>query len=234
MGKTEDDVIYIYPDTVKSYLLINYLFAMQNDINQDKFMSFSEAKKNYDCNKVYVVLDDLCLTGASASDVFNSLKGAGDDIKMIFAPILNTEYSIPLLIMADNERKQDGQKTVVVPAIHINDLGTADYLNTSLGDCFYDYKNIDEYMSRFKYLTKNDVDYLLKNLRGKYLGATAISLPYMIPDNSSDVMAMLGEYFLNRNSLTANKGIESEKSHEAAGKLKLKEYLEIKKIMGDD
>ena len=56
------------------------------------------------------------------------------------------------------------------------------------------------------------------------------SMPYMIPDNSTELNAYFGGYFLNNDSLMANKAVNRLN---IARVISLKEYLSVKKQIED-
>ncbi len=218
--KSMDDVVYIYPFEDKSYDLINYLFAKENNIACDKFMSFDDASKMLSsqdgAKRTFVVLDDLSLSGFSMCNdiilyflhyIYNHNKGND----LIVSPIVYTDLAKEQIQKCiKNAHAKSNAKIKFIENIKYNSISNANE-------------------TQFVKLSKDDIDSLLKELKGGYGEQYAsIFLPYMIPDNSSDIATLLGGYFLNVDSPEANKGIalDSQKCKRTA--ISIEDYIDIK------
>jgi len=210
-GKTMDDVIYIIPEERKSYDVINYLYACENNVPSDKFASLCEV---YDYknpkDKVFVILDDLSSTGGSIYDILLSdsrFLFREDGFNLTFCPIFGTASAESMVSYAI---KRSGVYNVsFIPVIKHNDIQRFFELheNAEHGN-EGSKKELEEYSNKLK-LTEKEINYLEKNLMpGCGSMRSFVSFPYMVPDNSCEVNTVLGSYFLNNDVNRANKGIE--------------------------
>lgn len=186
-GKTMDDVVYLTPYVNKSYDLISYIYAATNNVSPDKFVILRDDMK-IDPNKIYVVIDDLSLSGESAETTITRFEGIvgrngftkarfKNNIDFIFSPIISVKHSEDIIRSVRKDVKAESPINVhYFPVFRCREL-------TSVGE-----------NSSF---TEDEIDYLKDNLATGYGEIyTCISLPYMIPDNSSDIGAIIARNFL--------------------------------------
>lgn len=212
-GKTMDDVIYMVPaldeDPPKSFSLINYIYATENDVNPEQFLSETEAQTKYTDDKICVLIDDVSASGMSYSEhQYTIMCGTEEKEKrFLYAPIVMSEYSKNTF---DGYEKinNDYHQSLFAHSVLYKDLKKASKLKESMAKIYYPNETFESYISNFKHLNEEDINFILEHVKSGFNGMyTAITFPYMIPDNSSEIIGALGEYFLNRNSLLANKGV---------------------------
>lgn len=231
-GKTMDDVIYMLPTSGKSYDLINYLYAKINNIPQEQFMSLHDARDNYSDNKIYVVLDDICASGASAAETIAIFSHANTDsrIKLVLAPVIKANSAEDRI-----DRETDGRKKymdiICIQSLNYHDLEAIGLLES--WEKRFKIKTseaLNDYLNNFKTLNKEEIDFLMKNTTGGCGNMHALCcFPYMIPDNSSEINTLLGSYFLNKNNIQANKGINPGKGY-AGERITEEEFDNIMKL----
>ena len=188
-GKTMDDVYYYIPNPNKSYEVINYLYAVENGIDVNKFIFNRSIGGSRDREKIYVILDDCSLSGGSmmnAINVFdNSAFNRSAGIDLVFCPILTTQKG--------KEKAKEVAATRCLTYIPVDECKTynkTESIEQLLKDGF----------------TTEEIDILFKKINTGYADEFAsIVFPYMIPDNSSEIVAKLGSHFLADNNNSANK-----------------------------
>lgn len=180
-GKTMEDVRFVVPYLDKSYSLINYMFACENDVSPDKFLAEDSVFYENDNDLIYVILDDCALSGDSILDI--SKIAIFNKHGFLFCPLIMSKSA--------KEKIEDLQNVdIICENVHI-----------TLGDMI----NNRELICGSN-LSDDDVDYLANMLRCGYdKGFCEVIFPYMIPDNCSDIIGVLGSYFLLNNSKKANK-----------------------------
>ncbi len=204
---TMDDVIYLIPEDCKSYDLINYLYAKENNIAQDKFKSFNEILDNYKENKVYVIIDDLVSSGSTVMNYARKIIDKDNpQKKVIFAPLVCAQ--LPDYYERELDEMREFLDVQFLPLNKYENLSNAaaKYLRKKA------YGEAEEFNKiSFKNLDSKDIAFLCNNIQsGCGLGYSCVNFPYMIPDNSTEINTILGEYFLNHDSLEANRGINDD------------------------
>lgn len=215
-GKTMDDVVYMLPATGKSYDLINYLYAKTNNIPQEQFTSLYDARSNYSDEKIYVVLDDICASGASATEIIAMFSHANTEarINLVLAPLIQSD-SAEDKINRETDSRKEYMDITCIPSLNYHDLGAIGLLESLAKRFKVDASEaLKDYLDNFKTINKEEMDFLRKNTIGGFGDMHALCcFPYMIPDNSSEINTVLGSYFLNKNSIQANKGINPGKGY---------------------
>lgn len=231
-GKTMEDVVYMLPTTGKSYDLINYLYAKTNNISQKQFTSLHNARDNYSEDKIYVVLDDICAGGSSATEIIAMFSHANTEarINLVLAPIIKAD-SAEEKIGRETDNRKEYMDIKCIPSLDYYDLGTIDLLENWAKRFKIDTSEIlNDYLRNFKSLDKEEIDFLMKNTTGGCGNMHALCcFPYMIPDNSSEINTLLGSYFLNKNTIQANKGINPGKGY-AGERITEEEFDNIMKL----
>ncbi len=198
--KPIEDVRYIFLDN-RSSSLISYLYASENGTDTEKFIPFDELKFAPKDNTAYVLLDDICASGKNAEAMLHMMYPF--DVKnsmIIVAPVVACDSAKTRIDNAAKNAKERRNTDVrFVYCKSCKDLGQT---------CKNGLKGSDISAENFKYLDGRDLKFLFKYMEG---GASdifsCITFPYMIPDNSSILTALIGGGFLNNNSLKANKGL---------------------------
>lgn len=122
IGKSEKDIIYIIPETGKSYDLINYQYQKINNIPKDKFITLKDEtslKKINTDNKVLVIIDDCSLSGSSLleDENFNYYTTASyakhNNSNIIFAPIFISREAKERLQNAINKRNRGTEDFII-------------------------------------------------------------------------------------------------------------------------
>lgn len=242
-GKTMEDVIYVIPESDKSYDFINYIYAAENRISADKFIPIDRIAKEIpeeeQAKKVYVVLDDMTISGLSLYNTigcFNSyMSNTQMGIDLIIAPLIYTpEAKGTINVEAQRRKKENNANIKFVSANEYNTIGSIGHLQRRLRmfGTEEEKNELKEQLKKLKYMNEDDIDFILKNLLNGYNDLSAcIILPYMIPDNSSELTTLLGGYFLNNDCPESNKGIEYGK-HYAGERISLKDYTQLKAKIG--
>ena len=156
-----DDIIYVIPNSIKSYIPINFMYQQINNINKNKFIHIKNIPKlDNSNNKTFVIIDDCTLSGESIEDVGLDLRQSNNN-DIIYAPIyasLTAENEIALNIHKNHRESQE--KLIKIDEEkklwNKNIKDPNNYLNKLLGDNGFD----------------NGVD--------------CIIFPYMSPDNNSE------------------------------------------------
>ena len=179
IGKSMDDVIYVFPERLKSFELIDYMYAKVNDIDYSKFVNNDGLTKLPE-DKVIVLLDDVVGSGHSMlRDVFHYDKFLNENPNsiVIFSPIIcakrgrnNIENAIN-----NNQRNQRNDKLL------------------------YDKKAFIDFQEFLNKLTDEEKQQIKKavgtNPMGYSQSALCTAFPWMIPDNN----AYFSGYLLNFN-----------------------------------
>lgn len=213
LGKTMNDVIYLIPDTGKSYEMIAYQYQLINNIPKEKFITLHSPQdyNNLDTkNKVITILDDCSLSGTSLMEDENfiyckaALYGKDDNINIILSP----------LIISEKSAKRINQK--------INDL------ERNNEDCI---------------ITTNIISSKHNNKLKNIIGSSGwpnneshcIIFPHMCPDNNSELAANIGlfhniSYRKASNNLVSESNIKTyfnnaKKIAEKTEELLLQEYI---------
>ena len=191
-NKTMDDVLYYIPESSKSYEVINYLYAAENDIDPKKFVYNRRIGGSRDKNSIFVILDDCALSGDSMTKAAN-LFGTSSyfrnfDFDLVFCPIISTDEAA---MKAKNLSKLRLFHFLPIDTCRIYDIHENE--NGLLKDGF----SLDE------------INILIDNVpRGYGDQFASIVFPYMIPDNSSELVGLLGGKFLIfDDAISANKAM---------------------------
>ncbi len=157
---TMDDIIYIIPNSIKSYIPINYMYQQINNINKNKFIHISNIPKLNNFNKTFVIIDDCTLSGESIEDVALDLRQSNNN-DIIYAPIYTS-------LIAENE---------IGINIYKNHRENKEKLI-----------KIDEEKNFWNKNIEDPNNYLNKLLgdNGFENGFNCIIFPYMSPDNNSE------------------------------------------------
>lgn len=204
IGRTDADVLYTFPEAGKSHDIINYLYGTVNNIPSDKFIYASNIKNGFNNNKIYAVLDDICASGESGAGCISILSNYTDNI--IFAPLLSLKTGAAHI--SNFIKDMDGLDVKFLPSLSCRDLGFLQYYFDSDIHSLSIILAVKEYMREFKNLKSSDLFFIINNVKGGCGNTHSfVNLPYMIPDNSSELNAFLGRYFLSRDTLSANKAV---------------------------
>lgn len=160
-NRTMDDIIYVIPNSIKSYIPINFMYQQINNINKNKFIHIKNIPKlDNSNNKTFVIIDDCTLSGESIEDVGLDLRQSNNN-DIIYAPIytsLTAENEIAINIYKNH--RENKEKLIKIDEEkklwNKNIKDPNNYLNKLLGDNGFD----------------NGVD--------------CIIFPYMSPDNNSE------------------------------------------------
>lgn len=182
LGKNMDDVIYVYPRSEKSYVIVQYMYAKANNIAFDKFIKY-DGTTALPPGKVIVILDDVVSSGKSMVDPYADPEGClgfsyknahinNPNSNIIFAPLLCADEGFEFI---KNKIKEFGNNDILLETSRTNVVN------------FQSRLSIDEY------------DFLLKHLG--YLGydrnMLCVAFPYMIPDNCCEFSGLLLDFCLN-------------------------------------
>lgn len=190
-GKTMDDVYYFIPNQNKSHEVINYLYATENNINSDKFIFNKTELAKADKSKIYVILDDCALSGSSMAEdvqIFNFVMNRkSSDVDLMFCSVLTTKHA-----------KESAQKLAskslftYIPMDVCKTYDVSENNDAMLNDGF----------------SEEEIAVLKKTVKTGFTDKFAsIIFPYMIPDNSSELVGYLGSKFLIDDNYTANKAV---------------------------
>ena len=188
LGKTMDDVVYIIPETGKSYDLITYQYAKTNDIPHGQIKRFDgyNIDKNEAKDKVFVVLDDVVGSGMSITLSSFDYGHFCDHI------LNNTENSnfifSPVCVNVDGKKK-------IEEKIAINKRDGKDFLISNEAPNYYEFKKTLPYEDKHIHAIEENV--LGKCGFGR--NRACISFPYMIPDNNSSASGFLLQHTLKNN-----------------------------------
>ena len=194
LDKTPEDVIYIIPESGKSYDLINYQYQKINNIPKKQFITLTNENsfKNINAkNKVFVILDDCSLSGTSflEDENFNYFSAASQASKnnnnIIFAAIYISEKAEDRINKNIKMKRRINQDYII---------------KTNKNE-----KNWDDNIN-------NDIN---KSYLNKALGKAGwsdskycIIFPYMSPDNNSEFASNIA-IFHNINYSKDNKNINN-------------------------
>lgn len=186
LGKTMDDVVYLYPSRNKSFSLISYQYALANNIPFDKFkeeVGVSPAflkKHTNEKYKVYVILDDVSASGESLYDSQFSYLSFIDSIdydkntNVIFAPIHSSRTAKEFLNGVIENRERVGIDFVLT-----NQVKDIDY---NLKDHF----------------TKQEIKDMNKILGGNGFNevGTSVVFPFCVTDSDTRLSALFSTFFV--------------------------------------
>ncbi len=185
LGKSMDDVIYVYPTKGKSFELIDYMYAKVNDIDSSKIV-FDNGTTKFPEGKVVVLLDDVVGSGATMLHQefnYSAFIQNNPNSTMIFSPITCS---------------QEG---------HNNIISSITSKNRPKDKLLYDDTMMASFPNFTKQLSSEDAQYLVKIVFGGQLGfgnnALCTSFQYMVPDNCTSFSGYLLNFNLNNSS--ANK-----------------------------
>ena len=227
--KTMDDIVYVVPHRNKSYDLVNYLYAQTNNIPQNKFTVPEDIENGFNSGKIYVLLDDVCANGGSASADISIMKQCTNNI--VFAPVAAFRKGRDCIdtLIKDIE---DSTRVKMLSCIDYLDLGfIEDYFHFS--HKFPSYRTIlKEYLNGYKNFSIDDALMILENTRGGCGNTHSfVNFPYMIPDNSSEMNALFGSFVLNRDTMEANKAVCCTDEEFAGRRIEKQRYIALKKAV---
>lgn len=229
-----DDIVYIIPQHGKSYDIINYLYAIENNIPQNKFMSFEDAEKTCPDNKIYVILDDIRASNNTLnSNILGFTKLHTKNTKLILSPIISTDTaSFFAQYYIQDSKNYYGADIEYLPVTYSHDVGLVNkdakyYTDQELEELERAKTNC---LNAHKNLTREELDFFIKNAKGGFNeGYALITFPYMIPDNSCELNALIGSYFLNNDNSEANKGVSYYDC--SYGRITPEEYTTLKQLI---
>lgn len=186
LGKTMDDVVYLYPSRNKSFSLISYQYALANNIPFDKFKeevgtSPSLIKKHTnEKDKVYVILDDVAASGESLYDSQFSYLSFIDSIEqdkntnVIFAPLHTSDIGKGFLEGVFENQHRDGIDFVL--SNQVKGWGT------NLKDHF----------------TSEEISLMNQIVGGKGFNdvGTSVVFPFCITDSDTRLSALFSTFFV--------------------------------------
>lgn len=189
LGKTMDDVVYIYPEARKSFDLVCLQYAKVNGIDPNKITFYNGTSKNPELNgKVIVLLDDVVGSGESMlSSRFHYdqfLSNQSDDTNILFSPIT----------CANN-----GKGKITGKIESYSRIGK-DFLvyNSSQTSSYSDF--ISLLTPEEKRILEKVIGHKGYSSAGNDYSALATGFHYMIPDNNSDLGGYLNLIILNDSS----------------------------------
>ena len=183
LGKSMDDVIYIYPTKGKSFELVDYMYANVNNIDSSRII-YSDGTTKLPDGKVAVLLDDVVGSGATMITQefkYNDFTKNNPNTTMIFSPITCA---------------MEGHNNIT------NAITGHNRTNDKL---LYDNTMIVSYSDFIKQLPEKDRMLLSKAIGNMGVGHSALctAFQYMIPDNCSSFSGYLLNFNLNNSK--ANK-----------------------------
>lgn len=206
LGKTMDDVVYIYPAENKSFDLVCLQYAKINGIDTDKIILYDGMRHNKNLDgKVVVLLDDVVGSGDSMISQkfhYQTFLHTQNDVNMLFVPITCAESG------------------------RFNIIGTIKkYSRNGMDFLVYDNTQSSKYTDFVNYLTPEEARILDKIIgdKGYDNGGLVTGFQYMIPDNNSS----LSGYFNlpNLNNSTTRSANKTDSYDDDIG-YELRKYLE--------
>ena len=223
---SEDDIVYVIPNTKKSYSYIALQYAQVNGIDPSKFIvAKAEDIPKLDDNKIYVVLDDVVGTGNSmlkGTDGFayNDIDSSKMGNRHIFiSPVVSSRLGLDTIKWRIGGANRKGFDFVVAPDGTVKDR----YRNTS----YYKSLTSDEkamldmilesfsssrsgnkssFVDKAKLLEAYESGMISEQEYYKSIGsyalgydrvsAFAICFPYMSPDNDAVLPSLIFRYLL--------------------------------------
>ena len=159
-GIKPKDIIYLEPQSEKSYSMINYIYKQTNDIPDNQFINVTDILYNREKlneQQMVVILDDCTLSGDSLRTSSAEItKLVGKRTPKVFAFICGTDTSIKHF-----STKHD--KTLMVGEI-VNTVPTKNF-----------------------HLVNKKLEGAIGNSDYPSNGATCITFPYMSPDNNTAI-----------------------------------------------
>ena len=186
IGKTMDDVVYIYPVTGKSFDLVCLQYAKINGIEPGKIIQYDGTNNNKSLNgKVVVLLDDVVGSGDSMTSQqfkYEQFLYNQKNVNMLFVPIT----------CADNGKHN------IINTICMNSRSGKDFL-------IYDATQSSRYEDFVNLLTLEEKRILDKVIgsKGYHESGLVTGFQYMTPDNNSCLSGYLN--LINLNNPTADK-----------------------------
>lgn len=187
LGKTMDDVVYIYPQRRKSFSLLSYQYALANNIPFEKFKnkdgsysSFEQTKQYYEKGKVYVVLDDVTASGESLYDsqfyYLDFLKNIDYDknTNVIWAPLYSSKEGKDFLDDGLKDQKRVGVDFLLTSQVRDWDLNLNDH---------------------FSYDEKKKMETIVGG-KGFNEIATSVVFPFSVTDSDSRLSALFSTFFI--------------------------------------
>lgn len=188
LGKTMNDVVYIYPQKDKSFSLISYQYALANNIPFDKFKEddgqkpyyFNVSKNDMEKNKVYVILDDVAASGES---------------------LWSTQFDYSDFLHRIN---YDKNTNIIFAPLHSSRIGT-NFLKSVITD--ENRKNIDFVLSSQvkgwehnlnDNFSKEDIFYIEDIVAGKGFNSvgTSVVFPFCVTDSDTRLSALFSTFFI--------------------------------------
>lgn len=228
IGKTMDDVVYVYPSKEKSFDLVCFQYAKINGIDPSKIIHFDGSLNNKDLNgKVVVILDDVVGSGASMRNqqfcYDDNHKSDSMDSSYLLEIINDNKLNVNVLF-APIACAQNGRANIL-NSIKNNNRAGKDFL-------VYDDIQSSNYYKFVSMITPDEYRVLNKVIGSKgysdcaVVSALATGFQYMTPDNNSS----LGGYFnlINLNNSLYN-GANKTSSHKDDIGDELRRYLESRR-----
>ena len=191
MGKTMDDVYFVYATKGKSFELVDYMFMKINGIDSSRFIYSNGLNTPFPKDSVMVVLDDVVGGGATMlGQEFKYYQAIDTTNNILFSPITCSA---------------NGKTNITEKIDEFKRIGT-DYL--LVDDKVFDIKAFSDKLSR------DDRTLLYKLLGSQGVGSTYLctAFPYMSPDNNSGFSGLFTAFFLN--NPTSSKSLGCNKIYE--------------------
>lgn len=214
-GIQEDKITLHVNETQNSHVLMTHMYAKANGIDFDNIScrpnilyEVEDAPENE--KNVAVILDDISASGDTQSNDWNALLRQRKYVKnpnpIYLATLINTLFALKSMSGNIDDECLISNHTV-------KDFGFSDPLEK-----IYDIKNNPKYAETFKkayeiYCQENfelispeDFAFLYESLiKGYKNNSLSCIFPYMIPDNCSDLSAVLFDNLLHKSNAQSNK-----------------------------
>lgn len=234
-GYKKEDIIYLVPESSKSYSLITLMYSQINNIDPKNIRPIFGIGEE-DKNKAKIILDDLSASGTSEykTSFYYRVNYKDDGNTFMYAPVV-------LCSFAESSRERTSNSYIPDEYCfdkYINDMATVNELSEILEDSIFSANKsyLEDSITmlakqRYRLLDIEDIKILNEILyKGYSSNALCVVFPYMIPDNSSDIASLLFGTLLYRNNRTTNKlyGFLADKQMQRA-----KEYKAYKEIQNE-
>ena len=182
---SEDNLYYVLPEKTaewyKSFDLINSMYAKLYNIPKKKFIRPTGVDEinAYPKDAVFVVLDDVVGTGSSMSEVVSYYNSAGRldaDKHILFCPVAATKGGLDYLGEIIYNSGRFGKDEIInLPQM------TKDYQYT-----------VEDFIGN----GRNKLEKEVFGLKGHGVYGMSLSLPYMTPDNNSELASYITKFFI--------------------------------------
>ena len=193
-GIKEEEIIYIIPETNKSFGFITRMFAKINQIDP-KNISGSIAG-NYQDKKLKVVIDDLSISGMTQDRILSDAHyRKKKNTPVLYCTLLSCKDAY------ENENLNKSFDSILYMH-NLKDLKT-------LKEIFQKNEDIETFGDETDILTPLDYQILeLFAYFGWNSSGVSCAMPYMIPDNSSNIGALVLSEILFKNNPRSNKVLQ--------------------------